>query len=93
MTKNAVTSVTPRQPPAPDVLVQGPAAAASYGPREYRDGGVVGPAESVVTADFWGVYEWRTSKHAPEDGWWEWVADCASEATARSLAKAIAYGA
>ncbi len=57
MTKNAVTSVTPRQPPAPDVLVQGPAAAASYGPREYRDGGVVGPAESVVTADFWGVYE------------------------------------
>lgn len=93
MTENAATSAAPRQPPAPDVLVQGPAAAASYGPRVARADGVVEPAWSAASADFWGVYEWRTSKYALEGGWWEWVADCASEATARSLAKAIAYGA
>lgn len=90
MTEHAHNYPAPRQPPAPDVLVLGAAKAMSYGPREYRDGGVIGPAESVVTTDFWAVYEWRTSNYALEGGWWEWVADCASEATARSLAKALA---
>lgn len=93
MTKIAATSAAPRQPPAPDVLVQGPAAAASYGPRVERDDGIVEPAWSAASAEFWAVYEWRTSKYAPKDGWWDWRADCDTEATARSLAKAIAHGA
>ena len=81
----------PRQPPAPDVLVLGTAKATSYGPRAepYGDGIVV-PAKSAEDAEFWAVYEWRTSKYAMEGGWWEWLADCDTETTARTLAEAIA---
>lgn len=93
MTENAATSAAPRQPPAPDVLVRGPAAAASYGPRVERDDGIVEPAWSAASAEFWAVYEWRPSTNVLEGGWWDWRADCDTEDTARSLAKAIAYGA
>jgi len=83
----------PRQPPAPDVLVQGPAAAISYGPREDRGGGIVGPAQSAASAAFWAVYEWQPSPNTLVGGWWSWRADCDTEDTARTLAEALAHGA
>ena len=84
----------PRQPSAPDVLVLGAAKAMSYGPRvEPYDDGIVVPAKSAEDAEFWAVYEWRTSKNALEGGWWEWIADCDTEDVARRIAEALARGA
>lgn len=83
----------PRQAPGSDVLVLGTAKAVSYGPRAEPYDGLVVPAKSAEDAEFWGVYEWRPSQCALGGGWWEWVADCDTEATARTLAEAIARGA
>lgn len=75
---------------APDVLVLGATKAMSYGPRvEPYDDGIVLPAKSAEDAEFWAVYEWRTSKYELEGGWWDWIADCDTEATARKIAEAI----
>ena len=84
----------PHPVPASDTLVLGAAKATSYGPRaEPYDDGIVEPAKSAMDADFWSVYEWRTSRHALEGGWWEWLADCDTEDVARTLAEAIAHDA
>ena len=81
----------PRPPPAPDVLVMGATKAMSYGPRvEPYDDGIVVPAKSAEDAEFWAVYEWRTSKYVLEGGWWEWIADCDTEEVARKIAEALA---
>lgn len=78
---------------APDVLVLGAAKAMSYGPRmEPYDDGFVVPAESAEDAEFWSVYEWRTSKYVLGGGWWEWIADCDTEDVARKIAEVIARG-
>lgn len=94
MTEHTLDYPVPRQPPAPDVLVLGAAKAMSYGPRvEPYDDGIVVPAKSAEDAEFWAVYEWRTSKYALEGGWWEWIADCDTEDVARKIAEVIASGA
>ena len=76
---------------ASDTLVLGAAKATSYGPRvkPYNDG-IAEPAKRAEDAEFWRVYEWWPSRHAPKGGWWEWRADCDTEDIARTLAEAIA---
>ena len=81
----------PHPVPVSDTLVQGTDKATSYGPRvKPYDDGIVVPAKSAEDAEFWSVYEWRTSPHALEGGWWEWLADCDTEDIARTLAEVIA---
>ena len=86
------TYTAPRQPSAPDVLVLGATKAMSYGPRVEPYDGIVVPAKNPENADFWAVYEWRPSQHAPEGGWWEWLANCDTEDVARRIAEALARG-
>lgn len=79
---------------APKDVVLRAAKTISYGPRaEPYDDGIVVSVKRAEDADFWAVYEWRPSQHALEDGWWEWLADCDTEATARTLAEALTRGA